>query len=130
MAGSTQRISPLLAAAISAAAGFLTWLGFSLLSPVHEAWDLGAWWLVALPALAILSSVLGYLLPRRVWRWPLWIKVGELIAIFAVSGGGSFALFPLAVIFVLLPLGIGFTGMAMIGAVFAYDQKWEPSILW
>jgi hypothetical protein len=37
MAGNTQRIPTLLAAAISAAAGFLTWLGFSLLSPVHEA---------------------------------------------------------------------------------------------
>jgi hypothetical protein len=73
---------------------------------------------------------LGFVAPVRVWRWTVAIVAGELVAIFAVSGGGSFALFPLAVVFVLIPLGLGFVMMAMIGAMFAYDQKWEPSILW
>ncbi|HVY21629.1 MAG TPA: hypothetical protein VHA70_16330 [Bauldia sp.] len=124
-----QRISDLLAAVLAAAAGFLTWLFFSAFSPHHEAWDGGAWWLVALPLLALVSIVLGYFRPVRVWRAPVWITAGEIVAIFLVSGGGSFALFPVAVVFVFLPLGIGFTGLAMIGAVFANGQKWDSSIL-
>jgi hypothetical protein len=130
MAGLAPRLSPALAAAISAAAGFLTWLVFAAFAPSREAWDLGAWWLIALPGLALLSGVLGFLVPRRVWRWSAWMTLGELAAILVIPRSGSFDLFPLAVVFVLLPVAIAFMGMAMIGAVFAYDQKWEPSILW
>lgn len=130
MAGGSQRISSLLAAAISAAAGFLTWLLFALTTPSHEAWDAGAWWVAGLAFLAILSAVLGYLAPVRVWRWAVCIVAGECVAIAMIPRGGDFALFPLALIFILLPLALGFVMTAMIGAVFAHDQKWDPGILW
>ncbi|MEJ0011141.1 MAG: hypothetical protein WDM94_00675 [Bauldia sp.] len=126
-----SRLHPLIAGFISAAAGFVAWAAFAFPTPTHEAWDADSWWYLALPALGILSAVLGYLVPVRVWRWPLAILVGELAALLLIPRNDpGFILFPLAVPFALVPLAIGFFGMATIGAVFARDQKWDPGVLW
>ncbi|HVY21454.1 MAG TPA: hypothetical protein VHA70_15435 [Bauldia sp.] len=116
---------------MSAVAGYLTWAVFALAVPTREAWDTDAWWYVALPILGILSAVFGYLLPVRVWRWPVAVLAGELAGLWSIPrDDASFTLFSLAVPFVLAPLVIGFVGLAMIGAVFANGQKWGRAILW
>ncbi|HVZ15165.1 MAG TPA: hypothetical protein VG894_11950 [Bauldia sp.] len=119
------------AAAVSAAAGFLSWALFAFLTPSREAWDNGTWWLVVLPLLALVSGVLGYVAPRRVWRWPAWITVGEIGAILLIRRQDTdFGLFPLAVVFVLIPLAIAFTFLALIGGVCARGGRWNAAILW
>jgi hypothetical protein len=122
-----KRIDPLLASAIAAGAGFLFWLVFAPFSPHMEAWDGPLWWFVSLPVLAVTSGVLGYLTPERVWRWPLWIAAGELVAILLTSGG-NIGLLPLAVIFVFVPLVVVFTILAIIGAMIAH-RGWDSDII-
>jgi hypothetical protein len=122
-----KRIDGLLAACIAAGIGFLFWLIFAPFSPHMEAWDGPLWWFVTVPVLTITSGVLGYLTPERVWRWPLWIIAGELVAILLTSGG-NIGLLPLAVILVFLPLGIGFTIVAVIGGLVAH-RGWDSEIL-
>jgi hypothetical protein len=119
------------AAAVSAAVGFVSWAVFAFLTPSREAWDNGAWWLTVLPVLAVLSGILGYVAPRRVWRWPAWITVGEIGAMLLIRRvDADFGLFPLAVVFVLVPLAIGYTVVAMIGGVGSRGMRWDSAILW
>ncbi len=129
--GDLNSLRAIAAAAISVAAGFLGWAVFSFLTPSREAWDTGAWWLVALPVFAALSGIFGYLVPRRVWRWPAWITIGEIGGILLIRrADAGFTLFPLAVVFVLIPLAVGFTMVAMIGGVYGRGDKWNSAILW
>jgi hypothetical protein len=118
-----------LATAVAIAAGFLTWAVFSFLTASREAWDNGTWWMIAVPFLAILSGVLGYVVPRKVWRWGAWIIAGQFAATLLVSLPHSgFGLLPLAVVFVLLPLWLLFTVPAILGAVIA-RRGWDSEIL-
>lgn len=112
-----------LAAIVSLAGGICVWVGFSLAGGVREAWDTAAWWSLGLPSLAIVSGFAGYLSPVRVWRWPLFITGGQLLAIIAVAAtgpnGADFGLLPLALVFVMLPLVIA----SVRNAEFNFDKE-------
>ena len=120
------------AVAVSVAAGFCVWAGFSLIGGGREAWDTGAWWWLGLPLLAVASGLAGYLAPVRVWRWPLFIAGGQLLAMIAIAAisqsGAEFGLLPLALVFVMLPLVIILTVPALIGGVVARGG-WDRGLL-
>jgi hypothetical protein len=49
--------------------GLLVWVTTSTLTGEPEAWDSGWYWAVSYPLLLFLSAGMGYLAPRRTWRW-------------------------------------------------------------
>lgn len=55
----------------TAGAGVIVWLGIPNLSGEHPAWESDLYFLVGIPPLVVLAGVLGYLEPKRVWRWGL-----------------------------------------------------------
>ncbi len=113
-------LSPAAAGAIAAVAGFVGWAAFAFGGRLREAWDVGAWWVVALPALALVAGILGYLVPQKVWRWSVAILGGQLLAMVLLRPAGTdLGLFPLTVVFLLVPLGLIFMVLALIGRAIA-----------
>jgi hypothetical protein len=94
--------------------------------------DTAAWWWLGLPLLAVVSGLAGYLAPVRVWRWPLFIAGGQLLAMIAIAAisqsGADFGLLPLALAFVFLPLVIVLTIPALIGGLVARGG-WDRGLL-
>lgn len=74
-------------AAVSVAAGFCVWAGLSLIGGVREAWDATAYWLIGLPILPAVSGSAGYFLPVRVWRWPVFIGLGQILGMIVINPG-------------------------------------------
>lgn len=84
---------------IAGLAGILVWVMVSLVSGRREAWDSSLYFQIGLPALCLTSAVMGYVAPRRAWRWgavPLaaqtaWMLVtlglGNLWPLGLVAGG-------------------------------------------
>jgi hypothetical protein len=115
-----------LASLFSVAAGFLVWVGFGLVAGVGEAWNQSAWWWLGL--LAIVAGITGFFVPAKVWRWPVFIAVGQIIGMVLISvlRGSNLGLLPIMVIFVMLPLVIVLTVPALIGgsiAVGGWDRR-------
>jgi hypothetical protein len=122
-----------LASLLSVAAGFIVWVGIALAGGVREAWDQSAWWLVGLSCLAIVAGLMGFFVPARVWRWPVFIVIGQiigmvLIAVLRSGGGSNLGLLPIMVIFVMLPLVIALTVPALIGGSIALGG-WDVRLL-
>ena len=113
-------LSSTAAAAIAATTGFVGWAIFPLGGIRGEAWDSGLWWVVVLPLLALVAGILGYIVPQRVWRWAAAILGGQLLAMILMRpAGADLGLFPLTVVFVLIPLGLIFTALALVGGAVA-----------
>ncbi len=82
-----------------------------------------------LPLLAGLAGALGFLVPARVWRWPVAIVAGQVVAMLLLRPQGSdLGLLPLTIAFLLIPLAIGLTVPAVIGGVVARGG-WDPALL-
>jgi len=112
------------AAALAAVAGFAGWAAFSLGGTVGEAWDSSTWWMVALPLLAVAVALLGYLAPERAWRWAIAAVCGQLLAMMLLRPPATdLGLLPLAVVLVLVPEGLTFGVLAIIGG--AIGQHWR-----
>ena len=93
--------------AIAAATALASALGAQLLAGIatgdvaralgRELVDLPTYWLLALPICCAVAGVLGWLGPRRTWRWILtMIAVQSLYGILAAGSGLS--LLPLALV--------------------------------
>ena len=67
----------------------------STVSGKREAWDSSLYFSVGMPAVCLLAGTLGYLEPKRTWRWGLAPLAGQFFAMLLMVGPGS-----------LLPLGI------------------------
>jgi hypothetical protein len=92
----------------------LLFIGTALVGAVAIAlvvWNTGspaafrAWyWLAAIPALCIVSAVLGYWIPRHAWRWGMAPLLGqwlwEILASGTQIGTGSLGPFAHVVVFV------------------------------
>jgi hypothetical protein len=117
-----------LASLFSVAAGFLVWVGFGLAAGVSEAGDQSAWWWLGL--LAIVAGLTGFFVPAKVWRWPVFIAVGQIIGMVLISvlRGSNLGLLPTMVIFVMLPLVIVLTVPALIGGTIARGG-WDRRLL-
>ena len=67
---------------IAALAGAIGWIVISLLSGRREAWDSEVYFGLFLPLIAVLVAWLGYLAPRRAWRWAFVPVGGQALAAF------------------------------------------------
>ncbi len=81
---------------IAAASGILAWVAVSWVSGRREAWDSSWYFEAGIPALCLVSAVLGYLAPNRSWRWGA-VPVGaQTLWMYATQGIGS--LWPLGLL--------------------------------
>ena len=80
---------------IAAASGVVTWVLVSAVSRRAEAWDSGLYFSVGMPVVCIVALVLGFLEPRRAWRWGVVPLLAQFLWMLLTQGPGN-----------LLPLGI------------------------
>jgi hypothetical protein len=68
--------------------------------------------------MALAAAVAGFVAPRRVWRWSLWMVAGHVLGIIAVHPPGmGLGLLPLAVVIVFLPMTVLLVIPALIGGM-------------
>jgi hypothetical protein len=91
---------------IAAMSGILVWVVVSSMSGRREAWDSPAYFQVGIPAVCLLSSILGYLSPDRAWRWGVVPMIAQQAWMLATQGVGN-----------LLPLGIIVGGILAIPSI-------------
>ncbi|BAV32771.1 hypothetical protein SCL_0449 [Sulfuricaulis limicola] len=88
---------------VAAASGVLTWVLVSVISGRVEAWDSGLYFSVGMPVVCIVALVLGFLEPRRAWRWGVVPLLAQFLWMLLTQGPGN--LLPLGiVVFVVLSL--------------------------
>jgi peptidoglycan/LPS O-acetylase OafA/YrhL len=92
---------------LSLLAGAIGWLALAT-SSGREAWDVPQYFTVLVPAAVVVSGLLGFLVPRRAWRWGLGLFAGQATVAFALDPTGG-----------LLPLGLLVFGFLSIPAVIA-----------
>jgi hypothetical protein len=93
---------------IAAGAGVGGWLAISIGTGRREAWDTGSYFAVFLPAIVVLSALLGFFFPRRVWRWPATAFGSQAVVLFLSNPTGE-----------LLPLGLMVFGFLSIPSFLA-----------
>jgi len=82
--------------AIAAIAGMALWSATAILGGRAEPWDSGFYWTVSYPLALLASALLGYLYPRRPWRWALVLINSQLLIM--IAAGSDFSLLPLGLI--------------------------------
>ena len=85
----------LVAYLIAATAGAGGWLYITITTGRNEAWDTGSYFAIFLPAIILVSALLGFFFPRRVWRWPATAFGSQALVLFVSNPTGG-----------LLPLGL------------------------
>jgi hypothetical protein len=81
--------------ALAIVIGALTWAVISAASGRREAWDSSWYFSVGMPVICVASAVLGFLEPRRSWRWGVAPLAGQFFWMLGTQGPGN-----------LLPLGV------------------------
>jgi len=126
-----------IATAFTVVAGLGVWISISLLSGsarngvfvVREAWDTPAYFSIGLPVLAVAGGVAGFLAPRRVWRWPLWIAVGQALGMaFVHPPGTDLGLLPVALVLAGLPLVVLLLVPTIVGGIIGRGG-WDRGLL-
>ncbi len=79
----------------AAAGGALIWVLISTASGKREAWDSELYFSIGMPAVCLLAALLGFLEPKRTWRWGAAPLAGQFLAMLVMVGPGN-----------LLPLGM------------------------
>ena len=85
----------LVAYLIAATAGAGGWLYISITTGRSEAWDTGSYFTLLLPEIMLVTALLGFFFPRRVWRWPATAFASQALVLFLSNPTGG-----------LLPLGL------------------------
>jgi hypothetical protein len=108
-----------------AAEGFAVWTLFSTLPlltgapAIREAWDTNAYWSLGLPVLMLSVAAAGAFAPDSPWKLAAWAVAGYFLGVLLIAKSGtSFALLPLTLVFVGLPLfgvlaGFGWAGRGL-----------------
>ena len=65
------------ACGVAATAGALLWTATTTLTGRREAWDAGGYWGATYPLSIAVAAVVGFLAPRRAWRWGLVVMVAQ-----------------------------------------------------
>ena len=87
----------------AAAGGALIWFLTSTASGKKEAWDSELYFSIGMPAVCLLAALLGFLEPKRTWRWGAAPLAGQFLAMLLMVGPGN-----------LLPLGLFVFGVLAI----------------
>lgn len=82
--------------AVAIAAGFGICLAIALISGRREPWDSGLYFIVGIPLMCLVVAWLAHQYPARAWRWTMSMALGQSLAL--ALGGGSLALWPLALV--------------------------------
>ena len=120
----------ILAGAIALATGFGVWVALSLGGErIVEAWDTNAYFDVGIWVMALAVAVAGFVAPRRVWRWSLWMVAGHVLGIIAVHPPGmGLGLLPLAILIMYLPMTVLLVIPALIGGMVRV-RGWDRELL-
>ncbi|MDN5941958.1 MAG: hypothetical protein L0H94_08765 [Nitrospira sp.] len=78
------------------ASGILAWILISLFSGQTEAWDSEFYLTLGIPALCLVAGILGFIEPKRPWRWGIVQVLGQAVWMFATQGFGN--LWPLGMV--------------------------------
>ena len=100
--------------------GIVVWLLVSAFAHKREAWDSDLYFTLGLPAVCLLSALLGYLEPSKAWRWGAAPVVGQALVMLLTQSPGN-----------LLPLGIVMFGVLALPSIVtakmgAYAAKRSP----
>jgi hypothetical protein len=79
--------APLVIGPALALIGLSVWTGLSAFSGFQEAWEMPVYFYVGLPVMMAAVSVASFYMPRRIWRWPLWLVGGHQAGVFLVGLG-------------------------------------------
>ena len=79
--------APLVTGPALACIGLSVWTGLSAMSGVQEAWEMPVYFYVGLPIMMAAVSVASFYMPRRIWRWPLWLVGGHQAGVLVVGLG-------------------------------------------
>ena len=106
------------ALAIGAVMGAAGWIVITYVSGRREAWDSEYYFAILLPGLAVLIAWLGFLAPKRAWRWAFVPFAAQALVAVAMNPTGG-----------LLPLGLivfaVFGIVCLVPAVLAaYFRRW------
>jgi hypothetical protein len=86
--------------------GILVWAAVSNATGRREAWDSQWYFLVSIPVVCIVSAVLGFVEPRRAWRWGVVPLVGQFSWMLFTQGPGN-----------LMPLGVVMFGVLSVPSI-------------
>ncbi len=92
----------------AAAGGALVWILIVSATGKREAWDSGEYFSVGIPAVCLLAALLGFVEPKRSWRWGVAPLAGQFFSMLLMVGPGN-----------LLPLGLIVFGVLSIPSVLA-----------
>jgi hypothetical protein len=87
---------------------------------LREAWTTPAYFALGLPLMAIAVALAAFLIPTRIWRWPLWLVAGHQAGLLLVGVGAQSwpSLIILAVVLALLLVTL-FAIPAILGSLVA-----------
>ena len=91
---------------IAAMSGILVWVAVASVSGRREAWDSSAYFQFGIPALCLVSLIMGYLSPDRAWRWGAVPLAAQLAWMLVTQGAGN-----------LLPLGLIVGGILAVPSI-------------
>lgn len=86
--------------------GIVVWIAVSTVSGRREAWDSESYFRIGLPVVCIASAALGFLEPRKPWRWGVAPLVGQFFWMLLTQGPGN-----------LLPLGLVMFGVLSVPSI-------------
>ena len=86
--------------------GIAVWIAVSTVSGRREAWDSESYFLIGMPVVCAASAALGFLQPRRPWRWGVAPLAGQFSWMLVTQGPGN-----------LLPLGVVVFGVLSIPSI-------------
>jgi hypothetical protein len=125
--------SPAATGPMLAGTGLLLWTGLSVWGGMgadsgfrlREAWDTAAYFYLGLPAMALAVAIAAFYMPRRIWRWPLWVVGGHqagvlLVGIGMQSGLSLIILTMLLAVILIVVLAVP----ALVGSVLARRMVW------
>ena len=93
---------------VAAGGGALIWALIVAVTGKREAWDSSLYFSVGVPVVCVLAAMLGFVEPRKTWRWGVAPLAGQFACMLLLVGVGN-----------LLPVGLMVFGMLSIPPVIA-----------